>query len=266
MTEAEWLACDHPAAMLIYLRGEVSAQERSESRASLHGGAGTLYPGPSPIVPAERFTYFVAACAARLRRLPFDEQVHRYLDTFQRHIDGQASPEELRESYSAMDAARQVAGQRSYVDDLFLGAAIDPYGAAAVCWRLEGAVAWTVARDAIAITCAGASEDDWFEWAFSGGPPDPLYQDTQKAEGREQANLLREVMGNPFRPVFADPAWVTQNVLGLAQATYDARTLPTGNLDPDRLAVLADALEDAGCTDSTILEHLRGPGPHVRGC
>jgi len=68
MTEAEWLACDHPARMLIYLRGEVSAQERSESRASLHGGAGILYPGPSPIVPAERFTCFVGACAARLRQ------------------------------------------------------------------------------------------------------------------------------------------------------------------------------------------------------
>jgi hypothetical protein len=42
--------------------------------------------------------------------------------------------------------------------------------------------------------------------------------------------------------------------------------LPAGILDPDRLAILADALEDAGCTDPVILDHLRGPGPHVRGC
>jgi hypothetical protein len=55
-------------------------------------------------------------------------------------------------------------------------------------------------------------------------------------------------------------------VLALAQATYDGRTLPAGTLEPDRLAVLADALEDAGCTDAAILGHLRGPGPHVRGC
>jgi hypothetical protein len=33
-----------------------------------------------------------------------------------------------------------------------------------------------------------------------------------------------------------------------------------------RLAVLADALEDAGCTDAEILSHCRSPGPHVRGC
>ena len=44
------------------------------------------------------------------------------------------------------------------------------------------------------------------------------------------------------------------------------RSLPAGTLDPARLAVLADALEDAGCTDAGLLGHLRGPGPHVRGC
>jgi hypothetical protein len=37
-------------------------------------------------------------------------------------------------------------------------------------------------------------------------------------------------------------------------------------LDPDRLAILADALEDAGCDNTDILSHLRGQGPHVRGC
>jgi hypothetical protein len=48
--------------------------------------------------------------------------------------------------------------------------------------------------------------------------------------------------------------------------TMDERVLPAGHLDNDRLAILADALEDAGCTDQAILGHLRGPGHHVRGC
>jgi hypothetical protein len=52
----------------------------------------------------------------------------------------------------------------------------------------------------------------------------------------------------------------------MAQTAYDERILPAGTLDPDRLAVLADALEDAGCDNADILSHLRGPGPHVRGC
>ena len=52
----------------------------------------------------------------------------------------------------------------------------------------------------------------------------------------------------------------------LARGAYEDRQLPSGQLDPARLAVLADALEDFGCTDQTVLSHLRGPGPHLRGC
>jgi hypothetical protein len=39
-----------------------------------------------------------------------------------------------------------------------------------------------------------------------------------------------------------------------------------GHLDAARLAVLADMLEEPGCTDPQLLGHLRGPGAHVRGC
>jgi hypothetical protein len=55
-------------------------------------------------------------------------------------------------------------------------------------------------------------------------------------------------------------------VLALAQAAYDERELPAGTLDTTRLAVLADAVEEAGCDQADLLAHLRGPGPHVRGC
>jgi hypothetical protein len=82
-------------------------------------------------------------------------------------------------------------------------------------------------------------------------------------------DLLREVFGNPFRPVSLDPAclaWEGGTVVRLAQAAYDNRTLPCGTLSNDRLAVLADALEEAGCTDPGILRHCRQPGGHVRGC
>jgi hypothetical protein len=78
--------------------------------------------------------------------------------------------------------------------------------------------------------------------------------------------LFREVAGNPFRPVAVDPAWRAPSVGTLAQTTYEERELPSGHLDLARLAVLADALEEAGCTDEAILTHLRSPGPHVRGC
>jgi hypothetical protein len=61
-------------------------------------------------------------------------------------------------------------------------------------------------------------------------------------------------------------AWGSGTVRRLAGAAYEERELPGGTLDTTRLAVLADALEEAGCTDPMLLGHLRGPGPHPRGC
>jgi hypothetical protein len=79
---------------------------------------------------------------------------------------------------------------------------------------------------------------------------------------KSQSDLLRDIFGNPFRAVRIDPSWLAckdQILVKLAQAIYDERAF-------DRLPILADALEDAGCTDADILGHCRSPGPHVRGC
>jgi hypothetical protein len=88
--------------------------------------------------------------------------------------------------------------------------------------------------------------------------------------GGSKPGLLRDIFGNPFRAnPSINPTWLTWNagtVVRLATAVYEERALPLGELDRARLAVLADALEDAGCEDPDILGHLRGPGPHVRGC
>jgi hypothetical protein len=87
--------------------------------------------------------------------------------------------------------------------------------------------------------------------------------------GSEQCALFREIIGNPFRHVSISPSVLTWNdvtMVRLAQAAYEERRLPAGTLDTNRLRVLADALEEAGCTSDDVLGHLRGPGPHVRGC
>jgi hypothetical protein len=78
--------------------------------------------------------------------------------------------------------------------------------------------------------------------------------------------LLRDIIV-PFAAErdFA-PSLLGPEVIGLAEAAYEERLLPSGHLDPVRLAVLADALEAAGCQDAQLLGHLRAPGPHVRGC
>jgi hypothetical protein len=79
------------------------------------------------------------------------------------------------------------------------------------------------------------------------------------AERSWQATLVRDIFGNPFRPMTVNPAWLTPSVIELAQAIYDTKAF-------DKLPELAAALLEAGCDDEEILSHCRGPGPHVRGC
>jgi hypothetical protein len=95
---------------------------------------------------------------------------------------------------------------------------------------------------------------------------DDMREAATLAHDAEHAGLVRCILGNPFRPVAADPFWLTATVVSLAQAAYDNRILPAGTLDATRLAIPADALEDAGCTNSDILSHCRSEGLHVRGC
>ena len=86
------------------------------------------------------------------------------------------------------------------------------------------------------------------------------------SQGPTPFDLIREMICNPSRSVSIANSWVTPQVLALAQTAYDNRQLPSGTLDNDRLAILADALEDAGWENADILGHLRSAGPHVRGC
>ncbi len=79
------------------------------------------------------------------------------------------------------------------------------------------------------------------------------------ADDLADAMLIRELFGNPFRPVSFETTWLTAPITSLARSIYADRSF-------DRLPILADALEEAGCTNADILGHCRGPGPHVRGC
>jgi hypothetical protein len=97
---------------------------------------------------------------------------------------------------------------------------------------------------------------------------DVFWQVRGEEGSAELAALCREIFG-PFRPVAIDPAWLLWEgglVSGLARAATSERALPAGTLDRTRLAVLADAADEVGCTRAELLDHLRGPGPHVLGC
>jgi hypothetical protein len=79
------------------------------------------------------------------------------------------------------------------------------------------------------------------------------------SEYATQCQLLRDIFGNPFRPVAFDPAWRTSTAVALAEQMYASR-------DFGAMPILADALQDAGCDNADVLGHCRAPGEHVRGC
>jgi hypothetical protein len=119
-------------------------------------------------------------------------------------------------------------------------------------------------REAIAAQGLRAAKEDATAARYAASS---LARNSPPAEG---VGLLRDILGNPFRPspplLPAVLAWNDRTISRLAQAIYDERKLPEGTLDNSRLAILADALLDAGCDDEALIQHCRSEGPHVRGC
>jgi hypothetical protein len=155
----------------------------------------------------------------------------------ERYADGEATTDELAAAQNAAgDAAAEGADPSQVEGDDRTAAA---FAASFVC----GAELYE-AGVASAVVCAL--------------PPDASATDRAR---REQAALLACVVGRRRRPA-VEPAWLTWNggiVRALAAAAYESR-------DFGRLPLLADALEDTGCAEADLLAHLRGPGPHCRGC
>jgi hypothetical protein len=205
MTEAEWMECDHPPAMLGWLAKQVVARKGRRA-------------GPQR---DRRFRLFACACLRRAwERLP--PTCRRAVEYMERYADGGNARTWYRESGKVR--GRNSPG--SEVKNLF--------------W--EG---FNLPASVISISTATEGHG---------------------ADAPAQLALVRCLFGNPFRPLTPDPAWLKPAVVGLAQAAYGGRILPSGELDPLHLVALADALEDAGCDDADVLAHLRGPGPHARGC
>jgi hypothetical protein len=86
----------------------------------------------------------------------------------------------------------------------------------------------------------------------------------EQSEMRERelaitAQQVREIAGNPFWPAALEPHWRTRDLVAMAELIAEEQAF-------DRLPILADALEEAGCTNADLLDHLRSPVPHLRGC
>jgi hypothetical protein len=236
MTEAEWLACGDPRPMVLHLGRD--AGER-------------------------KLRYFAFACVRRLWDTVPAEPLRRAIEASERHADGliderelgaaitvanRARPNRHRVARAAYDAARYTPGPGSCgvhwdsVTMLLARAAAD----AAV--RNVPPTAYSYVEGGKVVTVEvhlGRARRKW--------------NARRDAESAAQCDLIREVFGNPFRPVVREDPWLTPAVRSLAQTIYDERRF-------DRLPELARALGEAGCTQTDVLAHCRDRRPHVRGC
>jgi hypothetical protein len=104
-------------------------------------------------------------------------------------------------------------------------------------------------------------------WQAAGGDEHEEEAGQARKQIRRQVVVrLRDLMGDPSRRGTLAPECLTPAVLTLAKTAHAERAEPSGELDPVRLTILADALEEAGCSDGEVLHHLRSGGTHVRGC
>jgi hypothetical protein len=228
MTEAEWLEGTHPQKMLEFLRGKVSDRKlRLFAVACWWRGYNWLVSGD---------------CLATREDGRFFREVAERAVQF---ADGQATAEDLRVASEAVEAVLDPDYREEH---------------AAVTTALPDA--WDVA-DQTAMLIRDffgklASDQAWADGANDATQRGEWYRAVAE-EGREQARLLLDIFGNPFRPVAVDPSWLTSNVVAFARTSYEGCTF-------DLLPILADALEEAGCDNAEALAHCRQPGEHVRGC
>jgi hypothetical protein len=230
-TEEDWLSCDLPHRMFRLLQRRVSGRKAH---------------------------LFEAACFRRLWHWPEVEKRRWAVEVLERHAEGNTAPEEAERAARALREAREFT---TWVMGGMWNQAFDE------AERLHPDALSIAGRTAEAMTIAAGRLN-----RTAAGLEDGRPEEEQRApEQSAQCELLRCIVGNPFRPVptIARPllTWSDSLVLKLARAAYEARHLPEGTLDTSRIAVLADALADAGCDDEGLLRHCRQPGPaHCRGC
>jgi hypothetical protein len=197
-------------------------------------------------VSARKLRLFMAVCCRRVWHLLPDQRSRDAVEVAEQFAEGSADPLRLDEAQSR---AHQCAADLSF----------GPYkeAAEAADWA-----AWPDAGEAAALVSEATSRAAGWETAGDNG--EFMWRDgLVRAEQRFHCALLRELVGPlAFRAVAVNPAWLRWNygtVPSIARRIYEERAFHD-------MPILADALEDAGCADPELLDHLRSGGEHVRGC
>jgi hypothetical protein len=243
MTEKEWLDCSDPPRMVTYLRAKGSERKLRLFAVACCRRSWALIPeGASreAVVTAEQYADGLVCNEAREEALA---EVVEVIEALQERLDW------AREGMAYL----QSLGERQRL-----------CAACAAACTVEAAD-----EDDFVRTCAYVVDAVAPEWVIGRGADRSIIRKDRQQEQAAQCALLRCLFGNPFHsPPCLYPTLLAREggtITRLAGAAYEQQLLPSWQLDPACLAVLADALEEARA-DSVLLDHLRGPGPHCRGC
>lgn len=174
---------------------------------------------------------FAAACLGRLGPLLTDE-LRQAREAAEQYADGRLTRKDLQKV-------------QRVVASLAGGSGPSAEAARAVATALDDADLYVqVARRTAELAAQAIADDDEKRLA---------------EECRAQAEMVREIFGDSFRPLVIDPGWLAPEVVELARHIYEARDFAAM---PD----LAGALTRAGCDRSALLDHCRSARGHVRGC
>lgn len=199
MTEAEWNTCARPYPMLVFLRGELNDEQKQVISERVISPEGILYAGDGQWITGEQCRRFILRCSSRLLDLPLREPDREALDAYRRYVVDGAPRRLFGEACLRIQEARLSGGSTliSHLAEYMW--TDDPGGAACAISDFSVSVAYEKARESVAVTCADATEDDWFNWCFSSGPPDPHWRSARAEEERFQADVLREIVRYPFQ-------------------------------------------------------------------
>ena len=187
---------------------------------------------------------FCCACCRRIWHVLTDQRCRRAVETAEQFAEQKATHSQLEQ------ASEEVATPRR-----------DNYEGADQAWFVVAYSGYQAALLTVGDSFYDYDHDCVYsdERAIEGTEPHPKASRRIADERLAQCNLLRDIFGYPFRKMKFDKKWRTDTALSLARQMYDAREFSA-------MPILADALQDAGCDSDDILDHCRGPGPHVRGC
>lgn len=278
-TQADWRSCADPEPLLHFLQGK--GTER-------------------------KWRLYAVACCRRIDYLFADERSRRAVEVAARYAEGNATATELGDARAAAQEVLSEARHANYQVEAEENFCMTPRYAAFSCrLHAAEAARSAVGRD-VRVPDAEPGTYDHHCWHPSDRSAAAAAQKAVRArldgevqaeevaeaadqvERRAHCDLLRDLFGDCFGPTGAEHGWVPIGRGHLDGWCALPSTVPVHSSSEwmtrdggtirdlaraieererfENLPALADALEAAGCDESAILDHLRGPGPHAPGC